>query len=378
MIIEDFEKYTKELDDKCRQNNSHGFISFIKKPRYGFRIVDLIEEINKNSNYQKIETKNHLKIDETQTKSYVQKFFETYMPEKSAEVIKILNQTHPLFLDDKGNSHIKFLKSEKNLGSAVSHKGNNNFLEFQVSLNGTGHDMITTAHEIAHALSAHHQNKVKKIRQNEQLDLFYGEKRFDHDCIGEIESLITERLFVEFLKEENIFSKKELKNYQIEEENSLLAETNQIMEEFDILTNLSCPITVQSLKSLMSSLENNHNKILENRIKTMHDDSRHGVYMFRYVVGRVVADTFMKEFKKASKNEKQKMLENFQTYLDNTETLTLDEACKYLLNKDFAYVCKSYIKQQKKENLNKNIKNAFTSILPNKPSHKTETQTREK
>ena len=34
---------------------------------------------NENSNYQKIETKYHLKIDETQTKSYVQKFFETYI-----------------------------------------------------------------------------------------------------------------------------------------------------------------------------------------------------------------------------------------------------------------------------------------------------------
>lgn len=378
MINENFEKYTQELDDKCRQNDSHGFMSFVGKPRYGFKIIDLIDEVDKNLNYQKVEPENSLKINEEQTKFYVQKFFERYMPEKSAEAIKILNQTHPLFLDDKGNSHIKFLKSEKNLGSAVSHHGNNNFLEFQVSLNGTNHDMITTAHEIGHALSAHHQNKVKKIRQNQKFETFHGEKRFDSDCIGEIESLIIERLFIEFLKEENVISKKESKNYKIEEENSLLSETNQIREEFEILNNLSCPINPQSLKTLIDNLENNNNKILEQRIKTMHDDQRHASYKFRYVVGRIVADTFIKEFQKANKAERQKMLENFQSYLDNTNTLNLDTSCKFLLNKDFSYVCKSYIKEQKRENLNRNVKNVFTSILPNKHNNKNELQIQKK
>ena len=326
-----------------------------------FRIIDLIESLDESIVEPKIgEIKTH-KMNKETTFGYVQKFFDQYLPQKALEAKSILNQTHPLFVDPDGKSHINFFQKPQSQESKVGIHGNNPFLEFQVSLDGTiENDGILTAHEITHALSSRLQNMAKSARENKEMPHLHDDEFFNNNCTTEIEAYVTERLFVHFLEKEKLFSKQDAKNYLALDHKSLISETTQVMEEAKILEKLSCPITENSLKTLVKQLRKKGDKRLLGRIQEMHNDPRLGDYKFKYIVGRVVGDTFIKEFEKAPESKKAQMLNRFQDYLDGTHNQTLDGACQKLLGKDFSFVCKDFIKKQRFEKLKVKGKSAIT------------------
>lgn len=75
----------------------------------------------------------------------------------------------------------------------------------------------------------------------------------------------------------------------------------------------------------------------------MHDDSKSSMLMFRYFVGRIVANQWLKRFDGALTQSKQQMLNEFQDYLNQTHNLTLDSACTTLLNNDFSAIVEDYV-----------------------------------
>ncbi len=342
------DSFAKEFDEKCARVNAHGFLKFISDTdKYDMSILDVLAELSKVIVVKPYEERRDggriTPYDEGQFNDIINQFFEKYFPSKATEVAQILNGTNPYFLDEEGKSHINFLPPEKGKSSSVGHSGHNSYLEFNVYKNGDVFDLVTTAHEISHAISGHHKRIIDCIREGgsqEQFDSLTRNRGFGKDCVGEIESLIVERLFNQFLVDKGLLGEEDLRNYYNLQNSSLLCEINLLREESDVLKQLPCPVTKESLQKLTERLEKKGQTRLLERIEKMHDDDKSSPFMFRYIVGRIVADLWMEEFLKT--DEKEDKLKKFCLYLENNEKLDLDDTCDYLLEIDAASAIFSY------------------------------------
>ncbi len=346
-------EYAQEFDEKCSRADSHGFLRFLTEPdEHSISLLDLIAQVEGVIKFNPSVHDIGFELNEQTISNYMNKFFSQYMPQKADQVKQILNKTHPYFIDRDGGTHVNFIpvKQGDSHSSNVGHSGRRSFLEFNVYIHNSLDDLRTTAHELSHALSSHHQHLIVMLRSNaprEEIDKF-THKSFERDCVGEIESHITERLFNQFLVESGLYTKKDLQNYENQQQASLLSEINLIREERDIIKKLSCPVSYESLDKLVKNLQQNHNNRLLERVEKMHDDKRKfSSYMFRYVVGRIVADQWMKRFDNSDQQSQKNMLDNFQQFLDKTHEFDLDSACKNLLNQNFACVVEDYVLDKK-------------------------------
>lgn len=78
--------------------------------------------------------------------------------------------------------------------------------------------------------------------------------------------------------------------------------------------------------------------------------------MFRYVVGRIVADRWINNFDKCENpQDKREMLNNFQDFLDNTHNSSLDKACENLLGQDFNCTVEDYVSSKINQRKDKEI-----------------------
>ena len=352
MMKEITDLYVKQLNEKCARVDAQGFLRFITHTEgwHDISILETLGEIGKTVNIKPYHER-QVTYDESQFNSLIIEFFKKYFPSKVQEVSEILDGTNPYFIDENGKSHINFLQSEKGGKSSVGHSDHNSYLEFNVCKNGTIADLRTTAHEISHALSGHHKRLIDGIKQGasqKELDKLTKNKGFSRDCIGEIESHIIERLFNQFLLEKGILTEQDLKDYDNLQKLSILSETNLIREESDILMRLPHPITKESLQKLTSSLKKEGQTILLERIEKMHDDDKSSPYMFRYIVGRMVADQWMKEYLKTIYQEDK--LKKFELYWDNTDKVGLNDACDHLLEIDANAVVEIYLLDCMEEN----------------------------
>lgn len=349
MYLDITQKYAEEFDEKCARVDAHGFLRFLTEPNANdISILNLIANVEAITEIKPHHKDFALDTDETTFINILNDFFSKYLPQKADEVKQILNKTHSFFIDREGKTHIRFEKvlSDDKRSSSVGHSGRNTYLEFKVFLHNNLSDLRITAHEIAHALSSHNQQIVKLIRSNssrEELDKIT--RSFEKDCIGEIEGAIIERLFNYYLMQKGIYTESNIENYENSEEDSLLCEINLIREERDILKELSCPVTKESLEKLVKSLVAKKNYRLLDRIEKMHDNKdRYSSKMFRYVVAKVVGKKWINNFiRLKSDKQREEMLDNFQQYLDNTHRLDLDSACEYLLGDDFCSIVEDYI-----------------------------------
>lgn len=178
----------------------------------------------------------------------------------------------------------------------------------------------------------------------------YTQKSFEKDCVCEIESHIIERLFNRFLIKKGLYTNEDLENYEKGQQASLFSEINLIREERDIIKNLPCPVSYESLDKLVKGLQKNNQSRLIDRVKKIHDEDKCSSYMFRYVVGRIVADQWIRGFENATNHQTRvEMLNKFQAYLDKTHKLDLDSACEDLLGQNFACVIEDYITTNNKK-----------------------------
>ena len=189
-------QYAKEFDDKCAKADSHGFLRFLTKRDANNRsLLDLIALVEDTIKIKPTKHDRYVELNEQKIANCVNEFFSLYMPQKAEEVRQIFNRTHPYFIDQDGITHINFIHTQQGdpHSSNVGHSGRCSFLEFNVYIHNSLDDLRTTAHELTHALSSHHQHVIETLRSNvpmREIDN-YAHINFEKDCVGEIESYIT-------------------------------------------------------------------------------------------------------------------------------------------------------------------------------------------
>ena len=355
------ESFAREFEEKCQRARSHDFVRFLTRPNEkGNSILRLIATVEDEINLKPVYPDRKIVLDKQIILSYMKEFFSLYLPKKADEAMKILSGEHPYFKDENGESHVNFITAENGAGKSgnVGHYGRQDFLEFNVYIHNLVSDLRVVVHETSHGLSGHHQHLIELIRENspenEVEGYVRGRGRFDKDCVGEIESHIVERLFNRFLVQKGVYTKEDMTNYDNMEKNSLMSEINLIREEKDIIEKLPQPVTFDSLDNLVSDLQKSGNMRLVERVRKMHDEKKHGSYMFRYVVGRIVADQWIKAFDSADVKTQTEMLDRFQDYLGQTDKINLEDATKMLLGKSAEQVVLGYAHDRESEkNINK-------------------------
>lgn len=343
------EKYVQEFNERCANFHAPEFLRFITETDgNNVSYLDLIVQLENVIKLSPYKQEKKINLSTEEMTAIIEEFYSKYFPKKAQEVKQILNGTHPYFIDTNGNSTVHFEKAkpDEKRSSNVGHSGNNPYLNFNVYLKDTIEDLRTTAHELSHAISAHEMKIVDAIKEKapkKVFDRLTKDKSFSSDCICEIESHIIEKLFNKFLLSKGIMNEEDIKVYENSEKISLVSEISLIREERDILKRLTFPITQESLTALVEKLYKDKNFRLIDRIKKMHDTSRNSEHMFRYVVGRVVADVWFKKYRECKTNkERRGMLESFQKYLNKTHKLNLESACEELLGLDFTSIVEDY------------------------------------
>lgn len=343
------EKYVQEFNERCANFHAPEFLRFITETDgNNVSYLDLIVQLENVIKLSPYKQEKKINLSTEEMTAIIEEFYSKYFPKKAHEVKQILNGTHPYFIDTNGNSTVHFEKAkpDEKRSSNVGHSGNNPYLNFNVYLKDTIEDLRTTAHELSHAISAHEMKIVDAIKEKapkKVFDRLTKDKSFSSDCICEIESHIIEKLFNKFLLSIGIMNEEDIKVYENSEKISLVSEITLIREERDILKHLTFPITQESLTALVEKLYKDKNFRLIDRIKKMHDTSRNSEHMFRYVVGRVVADVWFKKYRECKTNkERRGMLESFQKYLNKTHKLNLESACEELLGLDFTSIVEDY------------------------------------
>lgn len=343
------EKYVQEFNERCANFHAPEFLRFITETDgNNVSYLDLIVQLENVIKLCPYKQEKKINLSTEEMTAIIEEFYSKYFPKKAQEVKQILNGTHPYFIDTNGNSTVHFEKAkpDEKRSSNVGHSENNPYLNFNVYLKDTIEDLRTTAHELSHAISAHEMKIVDAIKEKapkKVFDRLTKDKSFSSDCICEIESNIIEKLFNKFLLSKGIMNEEDIKVYENSEKISLVSEISLIREERDILKRLTFPITQESLTALVEKLYKDKNFRLIDRIKKMHDTSRNSEHMFRYVVGRVVADVWFKKYRECKTNkERRGMLESFQKYLNKTHKLNLESACEELLGLDFTSIVEDY------------------------------------
>jgi len=269
----------------------------------------------------------------------------------------ILSGKHPMF-----DTRI----SKNDESSFVSHKFLDPKLTFNVGEMGTFYGIINLAHESAHAINGHYSKFSKLInKQNKIIHKFGKDSKefqdFDSqlcefinkatqplkDCVTEIETHIVENLFLEFALNKNLISPEDKENYCQLNMNSMRRDIAVILQENYIYgairnikeskNNTNNEITEKEYLELKEELKSvNHQDFMErlnfiSKRRKYNDLNNNCKYKFRYIVGNIFATVWIDEYRSSKKQEKQKMLEDYKTFLLNNNKYNLDSAMKLLL-----------------------------------------------
>ena len=343
-------KYAQMLDENCARVNAHGFHRFIDQKTDDYSIVDYIENIRASLDFEPSEPL-RVKASYEEQIRIVKDFYKKYFPTYSDKVDSILDGKHPDY-----RVSIEYGVRNK---SYVGHKDLDTELQFMVGLDGPLDGTITLAHELSHAVSAHHTSTIahtQAIRDAslpEERDRLKGDfhayighiKSFDVDCLGEIESYVVEKLFVKYLLDKGIISASDYENYFSNENNSLIHDIDRVLGEHELISNLPCPITYDSLLKLVQSKASDPR--FEAGVNLMRvlaeakDEGESGKYRFRYVVGRIVSSLWYENY--LSTDDRRAMLDSFAKYLAKTDQINVDDACEMLLGRDLVNSLADYV-----------------------------------
>lgn len=351
-------KTTMNLRERCKSFEADKFFKYLSKTNETQKIsyLQIINEVNSNIKYTYAADARKVARNKKQTEQYVEGFFAEYMPQKLDEVKQIFNGTHPLFINKKGKKQVSFKKAYRGeKSSGVQHVPGTTNLRFYINLYGDLNDYITTAHEISHALSASMQNlSLNNYDPHAKLT----EKSYEKDCMCEIESHITEKLFVEYMHNKKIFSDQDVKNYNDDVKEDMYFHSRLLSEELKIISVLPPALTIKSLSGYYENLKKSEDARLMRRFKRMCQgySNYNCYYVYRYFVAKIVADQWYKEYQSSPPQKQQNMLNTFQNYLEKTDQLNIESACQMLMGKNFETIASNYINDLKQDNKNKKQK----------------------
>jgi len=348
-----FLKYNRTFVSKLKSNcdfvHAHDFNNALNNVDLnGMKLIDYIHALKDNCYYyNNTSSAKNLHLTDKEQKKLVIDFFYSIDSSLGARISDILENLDPNYdttiLTEKSKSYVE---------------GNNSGIaKFVTALDGTIEGLWVLAHESSHALSSRQTEGDRLVREynehpteeNKQKKNKYFNRlsKWDIDCIAEIESYITEELFMQYLLSKNIISDNDIVSRRESHFNSLLNEAILISEENDILSNLSDPISFDSFRIFLTKIKGKpYENILLNRCDYMANrgkkDNKYSQYMFRYFIGRITSYQWIDQYLKLNNLEKREMLNDFTKYLSTTHKININEATTILLHEDLSNILEDY------------------------------------
>ena len=237
------------------------------------------------------------------------------------------------------------------------------------------------AHETGHARSGKNLkhisllNKIstastaqEKEHAQRELDGFLREKsQCEYDCIGEIDTITIEKLFLWFL-ENNAICKNILNNckfdmnlykqeYEREHENIIYNHIDHIVKTKNLFDKYGITQSFKSETEFQTFLSNLPNQTIRNEfIADMEkilekpnaaEAGKGAKYRFRYIIGEAVSKYWFDKFTNCtSKEERKEMLNEFTKFWKGSDILNAHQACIMLCDgKSIKDIVVSYLEQ---------------------------------
>ena len=369
--------FLNKFNLETERANSFSFTEFSNKKIFnGFSIIDSLLNLEKQVEHKRVPKNINKRITLKTGINLVLEFYERLDLKTNVEDI-ILNK------NDMFNTKIDRTITQ----SSVGHHDENPKIDFNVGYDGSLESISTIAHESAHAICGHYTELAKLLKeQNEiiakfgnpsnELDNFKKSKfnifmikqnTLNHDCIGEIETHIIEKLFMKFLFEKNTITEDDQEIFLQNLNNSFRLNLRLIFEENTIYSeilkikksnnNKDDNLTETEFEELYKSLSQKHHfNDLMHKLKfiaerTSNDFSR---YRFRYVVAEVVSTVWINKYENATKQEKAEMLLKLKEYILKSHMFDINTVIPHLIeNATLESVINDFV-QIHQTNLNNN------------------------
>lgn len=301
MEYKQYEEIAEKLNQKIYERNSYWFYKQIKK------LMPTLNHIVKNFDYEKVEfDKNDLNLGEMQT--LVLDFLRDLDPELEEKALNVLEDIeHTVLYVGKPQDVAK--SNSVGLRGLIGKNGRplKNSPKVEIALHPQNSEigLVVIGHEYGHILS---QRIQKRIKQKSH-------------WIGEIESLFIEKIFADWLLKKKIISKESLKKMDVHWKSLLIARAQVLVEEFDILNRLQRPTSAEDLQKIEKELQDKNRfgwiEVLKHRISEMIKDDKDfpkdGEYVFKYLVGEIVASALYEDYKINPKET----IANFKEFLSH-------------------------------------------------------------
>lgn len=370
----------KDFNKTSWRVNALNYNQFLNREFYnGKSIMDVLYYLQKVVKYSRNKNINK-RLSEKTNINLVLDFYETLGLRDKVEPI-VLGQ-HPMFIT----------VIDKKSPSQVCHKGKDSQLTFTVGETGTFDGVVNLAHECAHAINGHYlttQIFVKK--QNEVLKEFgkdsqefkavnqkykyylKSQANAKHDCISETETKIIELLFLDFLIDKNTISPEDKQSYLNQRNNSFRNDLKLMFKEDLIYSTISeikkkkechlADINEEDFNEMCEHLKKNprYEDLMEgfyfisNR-QQLNKPNWHSSYRFRYVVGHIISTVWYDKYISSNKKEKQQMIEDLKTFVENNHKFKLKNTTELLLNDEtYGTIINKFIELHKSKTAENNI-----------------------
>ncbi|MGN1201148.1 MAG: hypothetical protein ACI4R8_02665 [Candidatus Caccovivens sp.] len=304
------EEFAQKFKEVCERRHAWYFYESTKK------FLPFLHKIKNSVDRKKVDLPK-VEFNIKDMKSMALVFFQDLRPEFYESIKRVLKASDTLLKENEPAKEHGLL--------SVGVKGNKEqpnekpFIEINLNPENTSMGCVGVAHEFAHILSERVQKRIRPRT----------------DCIGEIESLFVEKLYLDYMLGNGIISKEEYDNNKQMRLNSLLNNLDLMFEEEEILSRLGQDITKESFLKLDSDTKEhgNHDALirrLDIMVNGQNGKKLFGQYVFRYIVGDVVSEALYQDYLK----QPNETLNNFANYLEHNAKLNLKGSLQKLLGEE--------------------------------------------
>ena len=178
----------------------------------------------------------------------------------------------------------------------------------------------TIAHEFAH-ISSQREFEMKRAKE---------------DCVGEIESKFMGKLFNDYMLSWGFVSDEEHKLFDSKERKSFKANLEKIFQERDLLEVVKPPITLEKLTEAEETFRTDpkyarNYKLLMCRLVETVETKKSAEYIYRYVVGEMVATALYHDYQK----DPVATMERYKAFLFSNADKSLPELLEVALGEEY-------------------------------------------
>lgn len=316
-----YEKVAKKLEEKCRLWGAFDFYKNLRKiPVFCQNLTEIASQKTfKNVTYKKIDA------NLGQMQEMALDFFHVLDEELCESVWRVLEDAENTTLFVKEPSEVEGVNAvglllQEDYHKKEGKKKESRKIEILLQPRSNAHGLVTVAHELAHTM----EERVQKKKPSKTLS------------IAEIVPMFVERIYADYLFKIGKIDQEERDNIFKDIQNTYIRNARTIVEENEILSQLSSPISAKELKNLDEKYQGSpRRKILLNRMKIMLDGKNgkevYGEKQFRYIVGEIVSQELYKDFQK----EPEKTIQRVKKFAQNNASITAHKGFEMLLGENY-------------------------------------------